>query len=220
MLEYAAYKLLNVVTPISFRVRLADIDYVESRTGTVRIHRLGFLIEDVDDLAARTGLSEIKADKIERAQLNADAAARSDLFQYMIGNQDWSDRFPTAGRPCCHNVKVLGASSSDPRELIPVAYDFDSSGFVDAPYALPPVGIPIPSVRVRNYRGLCQFNGQASAAAQDIAAKRAEIMASLLATPGLSERSKKSAIAYLEEFFSELSEPDQIKRHILDKCRN
>jgi len=86
---------------------MAEIDYVEGRTGSVRIHRLGFLIEDIDELGARNGLKEIKTEKIERAQLNADAVARSDLFQYMIGNQDWSDRLPAAGRICCHNIRLL-----------------------------------------------------------------------------------------------------------------
>ena len=220
LLEYAAYRLLNVVTPVSFRVRLADIDYVESRTGAVRIHRLGFLIENVDELAARNGLREIKAEKIERAQLNAGAVARSDLFQYMIGNQDWSDRLPMAGSICCHNIKLLGASLADPHDLIPVAYDFDSSGFVDAPYALPPAGVPIPTVRVRNYRGLCQFNDQAIAAAHDLMEKRAELVASVISTPNLSERSKRSATDYLEEFFNQIADPAQISLHILQKCRN
>ncbi len=220
LLEYAAYKLLNVLTPVSFRVRLAEIDYVESRTGAVRTHRMGFLIEDIDELGERNGLKEIKTDKIERAQLNASAVARSDLFQYMIGNQDWSDRVPTVGKMCCHNMKLLGASSSDPRDLIPVAYDFDSSGFVDAPYALPPVGVPIPTVRVRNYRGLCQFNDQAIAAAHEVMERRVELVASVLSTPYLPERSKKSATGYLEEFFDQIKDPDQVNRHILEKCRN
>jgi hypothetical protein len=220
LLEYAAYKLLNVLTPVSFRVRMAEVDYVEARTGSVRIHRVGFLIEDIDELGARNGLKEVKTDKIERAQLNASAVARSDLFQYMIGNQDWSDRLPTAGRTCCHNIKLLGASADDPHDLIPVAYDFDSSGFVDAPYALPPVGVPIPTVRLRNYRGLCEFNAQAVEAAHAILAKRAELLSSLDSTPYLAERSKKSATEYLEEFFSEIADADQVKRHILEKCRS
>jgi hypothetical protein len=220
LLEYAAYKLLNVLTPVSSRVRMVDVDYVEARTGSVRIHRLGFLIEDIDEVGARNGLKEVKTDKIERAQLNPGAAARSDLFQYMIGNQDWSDRLPTAGRICCHNIKLLGASGGDPHDLIPVAYDFDSSGFVDVPYALPPVGVPIPTVRVRNYRGLCQFNEQVIEAAQAMRAKRAELLASLDSTPNLAARSKKSATEYLEEFFAEIADADQLKRHVLDKCRN
>ncbi len=220
LLEYAAYKLLNVMTPVSFRVRMAEIDYVEGRSGSVRIHRLGFLIEDIDELGARNGLKEVKTDKIERAQLNAEAVARSDLFQYMIGNQDWSDRLPTAGRNCCHNVRLLGASADDPHELIPVAYDFDSSGLVNAPYALPPLGVPIRTVRERNYRGLCQFNAQAIDAARELLGKRPALLASLASTPYLAERSKQSANEYLEAFFQEIADADQFKRLILEKCRN
>jgi hypothetical protein len=220
LLEFAAFRLFNVLTPVSFRVRLAEIDYVEAHTGSVRTHRFGFLIEDIDALGARNGLKEVKTDKIERGQLNASAVARSDLFQYMIGNQDWSDRLPTAGRICCHNIKLLGTATADPRDLIPVPYDFDSSGFVDAPYALPPVGVPIATVRERNYRGLCQFNAQVSDAARDFLAKRTELLASLDSTPDLSERSKKSAREYLEGFFKEIADPGRFKAHILDKCRN
>lgn len=220
LLEFAAYKLLNILTPVSFRVRMVDVDYVEARTGSVRIHRLGFLVEDVDELAARNGLKEIKTDKIERAQLDAGAVARSDLFQYMIGNQDWSDRWPTAGMKCCHNIKLLGASSDNLRDLIPVAYDFDSSGFVDAPYALPPKGVPITSVRTRNYRGLCQFNAQVAEAAQHLLEKRPDLLSAIGSTPFLSERGKSSATHYLEAFFNEIADPDQLKRHILDNCRS
>ena len=220
LLEYAAYRLYSVLTPVSFRVRLAEVDYVEARTGSVRAHRLGLLIEDVDELAARNGLKEIKTDKIERAQLNPSALARSDLFQYMIGNQDWSDRLPTAGRICCHNIKLLGAASAAPNDLIPVPYDFDSSGFVDAPYALPPLGMPIATVRERNYRGLCQFNAQASQMAQDFLRKRVDLLASLDATPELAERSRKSADSYLEAFFGQLADANHFKREILDMCRN
>jgi hypothetical protein len=220
LLEYAAYKLLNVLTPLSLRVRLAEIDYVEARTGSVRIHRFGFLIEDVGELAARNGLKEVKTGKIERAQLNATAVARSDLFQYMIGNQDWSDRFPTAGSTCCHNVKLLGVSSKSSNDLIPVAHDFDSSGFVDPPYAMPPAGIPITSVRIRNYRGICQFNAQATEAAQAMLEKHADLLASVASTPNLQERNKKAATQYLEAFFGEISDSGQLKRHILDNCRN
>jgi hypothetical protein len=220
LLEYTAYKLLNVLTPLSFRVRIADIEYVEARTGSVRIHRLGFFIEDINELADRNGLRDVKTTRIERAQLNASAIARSDLFQYMIGNQDWSDRFPTAGQTCCHNIKLLGATPQSSSDLIPVAHDFDSSGFVNPPYALPPAGVPIASVRIRNYRGLCQFNAQVTETAHDMLDKKAELMATIASTPDLSERERKSATQYLEAFFGEIADPEQFKRHILDNCRN
>jgi len=219
LLEFAAYRLLNILTPVSFKVRQAQIDYVEARTGSLRTQHLGFLVEDLDALAARNGLKEFKTEKIERAQLDAGAAARSDLFQYMIGNQDWSDRWPTAGKHCCHNIKLLGPGSSA-EKLVPVAYDFDSSGFVDAPYALPPSGVPIATVRTRNYRGLCLFNPQAIEAARLMLEKRAELLDSVTGTPFLGDRSKQSARRYLEEFFAEIADAGQLKRHILDQCRN
>ena len=37
-------------------------------------------------------------------------------------------------------------------------YDFDYSGLVDAPYAVPPDSIHLANVRVRRYRGFCLHN--------------------------------------------------------------
>ena len=220
LLEYLAYRLLNVLTPLSFRVRLAEIDYVEAKSGSVRIHRHGFLIEDVDEVAGRNDLKEIKTDRIDRGQLNASAVARSDLFQYMIGNQDWSDVAGAAGTHCCHNIKLLGKSADSLNDLVPVAYDFDSSGLVNAPYALPPVAVPIKTVRSRYYRGYCQFNAQATAVAQEILGKRADVMSAVDSTPALSDRAKSSARDYLEALFKEFADPARFKERILDRCRS
>ena len=219
LLEYAAYKLLNILTPASFRVRMAEIDYVDARTGSVRIHRHGFLVEASNEVAERNGLKEVKADKIELTQLSGSAAARSDLFQYLLGNLDWSDLAAVPGTNCCHNVKLLGASRDSRRDLVPVAYDFDSSGFVDAPYALPPAGVPVRTVRSRYYRGLCQFNAQATEAAHQMLDNRAVMMSSIASTPALSERGKNSATQYLEAFFTEIGDPDKLQHRILDHCR-
>jgi hypothetical protein len=220
LLEFAAYRLLNVLTPVSFRVRMVEVDYVEARNGGLRIHRRGFLVESSSELAARNGLTEIKTDKIGRDQLNGGAVARSDLFQYMIGNQDWSNRQGAAGTRCCHNIKLLGASSDSASELVPVAYDFDSSGFVNAPYALPPRQLPITTVRTRYYRGLCEFNAQAVEAAHGILERHAELLASIASIPLLSQHARDSATGYLEAFFNEIADPDRLQHRILDHCAN
>ena len=219
LLEYAAYKIQNILTPASFRVRLAEIDYVDAGSGAVRIHRHGFLVEDIHELAERNGLKEIKAAKIEPGQVSASATAKSDLFQYMIGNLDWSDFAAVPGTNCCHNVKLIGVAADSRHDLIPVPYDYDSSGFVNAPYALPPQGVPINSVRNRYYRGLCQFNAQATEAAQQFLANRAAMLASLANTPALSDIRKKSNADYLEAFFSELADPDKFQHRVLAHCR-
>ena len=220
LLEFLAYRLHSVLTPLSFRVRLAEIDYVETGSSSVRIHRHGFLVEDVDDVAERNNLHDVKVDKIDRGMLNGDATARSDLFQYLIGNQDWSDVMGAAGTNCCHNIKLLAISKESRTDLVPIAYDFDSSGLVNPPYALPPTTVPIKSVRTRYYRGYCQLNAQATAAAQEALAKRDELMSTVDATPALTTRGKNSARQYLESFFSDLADPARLQKQILERCRN
>ena len=220
LLEFLAYRLHNILTPLSFRVRLAEIDYAETGSSSVRIHRHGFLVEDIDELAERNNLHDVKIEKMDRGMLNGDATARSDLFQYLIGNQDWSDVMGTAGTNCCHNIRLLAASKEGRTDLVPIAYDFDSSGLVNPPYALPPTTVPIRTVRTRYYRGYCQFNAQATAAAQEALAKRDELMSTVDATPALTSHGKNSARQYLESFFSDLADPARLQKQILERCRN
>jgi hypothetical protein len=219
LLEYAAYKIQNILIPASFRVRLAEIDYVDAGSGALRIHRHGFLVEDIHELAERNGLKEIKASRIEPSQVDASATAKSDLFQYMIGNLDWSDFAAVPGTNCCHNIRLIGTAPDSRQNLIPISYDYDSSGFVNAPYAQPPEGVPINSVRTRFYRGLCQFNAQATDAAHQFLENRAAVLSSLAGTPALSDTRKKANTEYLEAFFSEIGDPDKFQHHVLSHCR-
>jgi len=219
LLEYAAYKILNVLTPTSFRVRLAEVDYVETGSSSVRIHRLAFLVEDANEMAERNGMKEVKTTKVQPGQLSASGTAKSDLFQYLIGNLDWSDLAAVPGTNCCHNVKMLGAAADSRSELVPVPYDFDSSGFVNAPYANPPEGVPVRNVRSRYFRGLCQFNAQTTEAAKLMLQNRAAVLSAVNDTPTLSDSRKKSTIEYLEELFGELSDPGKLQHQILDHCR-
>jgi hypothetical protein len=220
LLEYTAYRLLNLLTPLSLRVRLAEIDYVEASSGAVRIHRLGFLIEDIEDLARRSGLEEIKTEALQPAQLDEAAAARSALFQYMIGNLDWSLIAGPKGSNCCHNVKLIGRPSASPQDVISVPYDFDSTGFVDPPYAVAPEGLPVRNVRTRYYRGFCQFNAQSAEAARLILERRLDLLATIGETPSLSAGSKNSATRYLESFFGEIADPAVFEHRILKNCRS
>ena len=52
MLEYLAYRLYNLLTPMSYRVR-AGRGHLPHRTRTTGVTRFGFLIEDIDDVADR-----------------------------------------------------------------------------------------------------------------------------------------------------------------------
>ena len=217
LLEYAAYRILNQLTPLSHRARLATVDYAEPN-GKVSTSRWGFLIEDLDDVAKRNGLSEARVgDRIFPTQLEPTHAARVALFQYMIGNLDWSMRAGPKGEGCCHNSRLLVGQGA---ALIPVAYDFDYSGMVDAPYAVPPDQIRVRSVRTRFYQGYCRHNPQALAAAAEFRAKRASIEAIFAQIPGLEQKTRGKALGFLNGFFADIATDQSATAKILKNCLN
>jgi hypothetical protein len=216
LLEYAAYRLYNVLTPRSFRVRLANISY-QGPDGRPIAQRAAFFIEDLKDVARRNGTRETKAPpRIAVTELSPPDAARYAMFEHMIGNHDWSMRAGPAGENCCHNAKLIGAEASG--SVIPIPYDFDYSGFVSAPYATPPAELPIQDVHQRFYRGYCSHNGYALAAARQIRDARPQLLAALSQVPGLDGRSQGRAAAYLDKFFADIGSDADVQSKILNRC--
>ena len=204
LLEYSAYRLYNLLTPLSFRARLANIDYVDN-SGKPVVSRVGFFIEDIDDVARRNGMVKPRtADRIPATMLDPAASGRFAVFNYMIGNLDWSMRAGPAGEGCCHNGRLLAPRQSA-AVMTPVPYDFDFSGLVDAPYAEPPDGLGVNSVRQRLFRGYCMHNAQALAAASEASRRRGEILGLFGTIPGMDERTRAKATAYVEGFFNDVA---------------
>jgi hypothetical protein len=201
LLEYAAYRLYNLMTPLSFRARLANIDYVDE-SGRAFISRVGFFIEDFDDVAKRNGLRDAhQGELVPLQQIDATSGGRFAVFEYMISNYDWSMRAAPRGDECCHNGRLLAGA---PGGFIPVPYDFDFSGLVNAPYAGPPEGVPIDNVRQRNYRGYCAHVTQARAAAAQTAAQRASYLGLFATVPGLDSKNQARAAAFIQGYFADV----------------
>ena len=203
------------MTPESFNVRLAKIDYVDE-DGQPITSRFGFFIEDVRDVARRNEQKRLRGvNSISISQLDPAAAARFALFQYMISNLDWAMTVNVANEDCCHNSRLV--SEKGAADLIPVPYDFDESGLVNAPYAAPPARIPVPNVQVRFYRGFCQHNEQAKAFAAELLPRRAELLTILDQTPQFEERTRRMAASYMGKFFDQISTPSQVDE-IMKTC--
>jgi hypothetical protein len=216
LLEYAAYRLYNVLTPHSFRVRLANINY-QSDDGRVIAQRAGFFIEDLNDVAKRNGTVETHAPpRIGLAELNTADAARYAMFQHMIANHDWSMLAGPQGDECCHNAKLIGPRGSG--TVIPIPYDFDYSGFVDPPYATPPDQLKINDVKQRFYRGYCSQNSYAIAAAREFRAAEPQMLATLAQIPGLDPRTEQRAANYLGGFFADIATDASVGSKILSRC--
>ncbi|HVH38287.1 MAG TPA: hypothetical protein VM757_06850 [Sphingomicrobium sp.] len=217
LLEQAAYRMYNRLTPVSFLTRLAMINYVGDN-GKPIASRYGFFIEDTDDMAKRNGLKEPKTpDRVPITALSPEPAARYAMFQHMIGNHDWSMRAGPAGAGCCHNGKLIGPLPGS-SQYAPVPYDFDFSGMVGAPYATPPAELKIRNVKQRFYRGYCSHNAQAMKAAREIRAAQGDLMSILASTPGLDDRNKARASAYLADFFADIATDELVNAKVLKGC--
>lgn len=219
LLEYAAYRLYNIVTPVSLKVRLATITYREEGKDKPIITRSGFLIEDTDDAAERNGLVELDLPDIAMAQLNPEDAGRYAVFQYMIGNLDWSMHSGPDGEDCCHNTKLVAADKAATTNFAPVPYDFDYSGLVDAPYAVPPEEVSVRTVRQRRFRGFCQHSDEALAAAATLRKDKAAFLDVFSQIPGLDERQQEKAQNYLGSFFEDIANDESVRKELLRDCR-
>ena len=221
VLEMAAYRMFNLVTDYSLRVRPMQIRYRDTQRESEPETHFAFVIEDIDELADRHDLVEIEVPSTLPSRLDPLAASRAALFQYMVGNLDWSAIRGPDGE-CCHNVKLIGAENDpqgDGTPLVPVPYDFDSTGLVDAHYADPPQGLGVRRITTRMYRGYCRHNPQLPATRAEFRALEPEIRAVIANESRLEPRERQKALDYLDEFFAVLAEDQQFEKEITESCR-
>ncbi len=215
--EYAAYRLYNQLTDKSLKVRLAKIRYEDG--GKLVAERMGFFIEDVDDAASRLGKKKIENSDVPVSAFGREDTARYTLFQYMIGNLDWDMNHGPQINDCCHNSKIIGPAVEAREGLTPVAYDFDYSGLVNAPYAVPPVNVPVANVTQRFYRGYCVHNEETRAMLPQFNSARGRMLAELAAIPGLEERTRSSMENFLDGFFSQVGTSQGAEKALFKGCR-
>ena len=52
-----------------------------------------------------------RRDALSSSQLSPADAARVAMFEYMIGNMDWSMRAGPPGEACCHNRRLIARAA-------------------------------------------------------------------------------------------------------------
>jgi hypothetical protein len=210
--EFLVYKLYNALTDYSFRVRLVKVDYISTEKKGKIIRSYAFLIEPIDMLAGRTNTVEVDNLKLSQKFIIPEFMDRVNLFNYMIGNTDWS----VAG---LHNVKVISVTDANYPGLGGIVpYDFDYSGLVNAHYALPAEGLAIKSVTERIYLGACRSEEQFKERLKQFSEKKAEFYRIINEFQYLNEKDKKKMTAYLDEFYKAL-EKNQLMNTLLRECR-
>ncbi len=215
ILEYLAYRTLETLTDFSFRTRLLRLSFVDSDQQLKPWTALSFVLEDQVAMADRVDLPLSRIDRVGFTDLDRDAAAVVGLFQLLIGNNDYSMLLAEGDGNCCHNVKPL--RRPDTGLFVPVPYDFDFAGLVNAPYAAPPGHLPVKTVRDRYYSGLCHPEAVMERAVKLFQEKRPDINRLVETAAGLSETA--SAAAFVDDFFDLLDSPARMREEVLDRCR-
>jgi hypothetical protein len=211
--EYMVYKIQNLLSNMSFRVRLLHITYKDSKQKVKSYTQYAFLIEDISDLAARNNCVEIKNKVFLTEATNRDQMTFVNLFQYMIGNTDWSI-------PNYHNIKLMVPKNDTLAKPYTVPYDFDFCGIVDASYATPAEELGIESVRQRLYRGFSRSYNELKTAIDVFKEKKESIMYYINHFELCSTKCRKAMTAYLEEFYRTVADKKNIESIFILNARN
>ena len=208
--EYLVYRISNLITPRSFRARLASATYVEAATKKTVAARAALFLEDDDDVARRLEGRIDDAQKITFRSVDPDTITLLTVFAYMIGNTDMS-MFRQ------HNIRLVRVPSG---VLYPVPYDFDYSGLVHTRYAIPDKQFGLVTVRERLYRGPCRTAADFERIFVRMREVKADILALYDSVPPLEEKYRRDARQYLEQFYRTIDRPNDVKRAFLDNCGN
>jgi len=209
MREYLAYKLYNLLTDYSFRVQLLDFSLEDSKGMLYKVASKGFIIEKDDEMAHRLNGRVLKPKNVSRDALQADVFDMMSLFQYMIGNTDWFIYNK-------HNVKIL--KIEDQLFPIPVPYDFDYAGIVNAAYAIPEKRLPVKDIKDRYYLGACRTHKELQPIFKHFKDKKEIILNTCAEFSPLSDSIRIEITSYITNFFDILENEERCKKMIVQHC--
>lgn len=213
--EYLAYRILNLITDMSLRVRLLQIVYVDPAEEFESEPRYAFLIEHKNRAAERIGIEEYVVRNTQVGLLEQEQLNLTSIFQFFIGNTDFSPIASPAGEDCCHNYILFKNADS---KIMPIPYDFDQSGLVDAPYAEANPRFRLRSVKQRHYRGRCLNNSFVPSSIQKFQDNKAQIYALINEQVGLEEKTRIQLVKFVDDFYKLVDEPIRVERVIIKKC--
>jgi hypothetical protein len=216
--EQLAYELYGFFSSYHFKTRLLDVTYVDSDKEDASYSFLGFFIEHPNRLAQRYAAAEVAENTVAASQLNSLQANLLALFMYLIGNTDYSVLQGPVGEACCHNSELLVNQSG---EMIPVPFDFDNSGFVDAAYAAgPSPNVGLRSTKQRQFRGSCAHLDTMEEAVVIARSTQASVLKTINEAKGLTSRMRRSSLKFVNEFYEIIHSPNNIQIELVEKCRS
>jgi len=212
--EYLAYKLLNILTDTSFRVRLLTVNYIDTKNKRKPVRLYGFFVEPVNMLTERTNSIQIKSRAVNQKSIVPMVMDRLAIFNYMIGNYDWAV-------PNQHNILIIKPLVFEASGLgIAIPYDFDWTGLVNPDYAVPAENVGTQNVRERIFLGVCRSKEIYQKDLQIFLKKKEEFYKAINEFPYLNQGVKKDLIGYLNSFYDMIEgRRDYILEVLLSSCK-
>ena len=130
----------------------------------------------------------------------------------MIGNTDWS-------LPNDHNVKLMTPNNDTLAMPYVVPYDFDYTGVVNAPYAIPDEQFGNTTVVERVYRGGSRTLDELMEAINIFKEKKERIMYYIDNFALLNPKTRKTVSTYIAEFYNTIENKNSI-RSIFNPAKN
>lgn len=209
--EYICYKLLNILTDYSYRVRLVQIEFIDDEGKTKPYINYGFIIETNDHISERISAYPVELKGIRLKQTDYDAVRLMTVYQFMIGNTDWD-------LPSLHNVRLFKLQDYTKINPVPIAYDFDYAGLVNADYAIPHVRFGTTTVRERVYMGQCIPPVDYQPIFDKFIEKEQDVNSLINNFTLLDKYNKTDMVRYLEDFFEMIKNPRMAQVNIINRC--
>ena len=213
--EYLVYRIFNLITDVSFRARLLQVTYVDSDKKNREHESYAFIIESSKRFSKRIDAPRVSARIVAIPELVPEYAALAAVFQYFVGNTDYSLIAAAEGENCCHNHELFGTRET---RYFSVPYDFDMTGFVDADHAAPNERFGIRNVRQRLYRGRCAHNDYVAGAVSLFTKHRDEIYALINDEPLLRDKTRRDQLRFIDDFYKSIETPKDIRKKLTDDC--
>jgi hypothetical protein len=212
--ELMAYKIFEVLSPYHFKTRLLKVELERTRKNkSDSFSLMGFMIQDDESFSRMNDAREIERFMDYQAQDESYRVVNA-LFQYMIGNTDFSTVY-------LHNEKIFYIEE----KYVPVPYDFDMSGLVDASYAVVSQVrnevLPIDHVTKRLYRGFETDDEVLEAVRNQFMEKEKEVFAAIESLESYFQDPKEYDLArtYIEGFYNILRDDKKFRKRIAEKGR-
>jgi hypothetical protein len=215
--EYLVYKMFNLLTDTSFRVRLLRVTYIDTRKNRKPVIQYGFFIEPISVLAERTNSTILKATNLTQKHIEPDVMDKISIFNYMVSNWDWTV-------PLQHNIAIIKPMVFSNSGLgLAIPYDFDLTGVVNVDYAVTPPEYNLRSIRDRVFLGICRSRDVFQKDLLYFLSRKNDFYSLINDFPYLNEKSKKDIIDFLNQFFNQIEKQKELENlidYLMGNCKN